>query len=101
MLCNEHCLFLEIAQVIRSSQLTILKGVMESRSNNTWAHFIVEVLHNYSVFRAFPDDTVSEIVMTCTTSQFCTGIQGISQDGCLLASDAPLAAQNKFQDLTC
>ncbi|XP_038998694.1 transcription factor EMB1444-like isoform X2 [Hibiscus syriacus] len=42
MLCNEHGLFLEIAQVIRSFNLTILKGVMESCSNNTWAHFIVE-----------------------------------------------------------
>lgn len=44
MLCKEHGLFLEIAQVIRGLELTILKGVMESRSNNTWAHFIVEVL---------------------------------------------------------
>ncbi|XP_031275148.1 transcription factor EMB1444-like [Pistacia vera] len=53
MLCNEHCLFLEIAQVIRSSQLTILKGVMESRSNNTWAHFIVEAskgFHRTDIF---------------------------------------------------
>lgn len=44
MLCNEHGLFLEIAQVIRSFNLTILKGVMESYSNDTWAHFIVEVI---------------------------------------------------------
>lgn len=44
MLCNDHGLFLEIAQVIRGLELTILKGVMESRSNNTWAHFIIEVI---------------------------------------------------------
>ncbi|XP_057971020.1 transcription factor bHLH157-like isoform X2 [Malania oleifera] len=53
MLCNEHGLFLEIAQVIRSLQLTILKGVMESRLNNKWAHFIVEVsrgFHRMDVF---------------------------------------------------
>ncbi|KAL5742697.1 hypothetical protein ACOSP7_029429 [Xanthoceras sorbifolium] len=53
MLCNEHGLFLEIAQVIRSLDLTILKGVMESRSNNTWAHFIVEAskgFHRVDIF---------------------------------------------------
>ncbi|KAK6244933.1 hypothetical protein QUC31_011342 [Theobroma cacao] len=53
MLCNEHCLFLEIAQVIRSFNLTILKGVMESCSNNTWAHFIVEAsrgFHRLDIF---------------------------------------------------
>ncbi|KAK8546359.1 hypothetical protein V6N13_067584 [Hibiscus sabdariffa] len=48
MLCAEHGLFLEIAQVIRSFNLTILKGVMESSSNNTWAHFIVEVSNCFS-----------------------------------------------------
>lgn len=51
MLCNEHSLFLEIAQVIRSFNLTILKGVMESCSNNTWAHFIVEVSDSFSSFK--------------------------------------------------
>ncbi|XVF76672.1 hypothetical protein PTKIN_Ptkin13bG0285600 [Pterospermum kingtungense] len=53
MLCNEHSLFLEIAQVIRSFNLTILKGVMESCSNNTWAHFIVEAsrgFHRLDIF---------------------------------------------------
>ncbi|KAL1187396.1 hypothetical protein V6Z11_A01G246200 [Gossypium hirsutum] len=47
MLCNEHGLFLEIAQVIRSFNLTILKGVMESYANNTWAHFIVEASRSF------------------------------------------------------
>ncbi|XP_023910723.1 transcription factor LHW isoform X1 [Quercus suber] len=42
MLCDEHGLFLEIAEVIRGAELTILKGTMELRSNKTWAHFIVE-----------------------------------------------------------
>ncbi|XP_022767590.1 transcription factor LHW-like [Durio zibethinus] len=53
MLCNEHGLFLEIAQVIRSFNLTILEGVMESCSNNTWAHFIVEAsrgFHRLDIF---------------------------------------------------
>ncbi|KAF3966340.1 hypothetical protein CMV_009548 [Castanea mollissima] len=42
MLCDEHGLFLEIAEVIRGAELTILKGTMDLRSNKTWAHFIVE-----------------------------------------------------------
>ncbi|KAF6161163.1 hypothetical protein GIB67_007804 [Kingdonia uniflora] len=42
MICEKHSLFLEIAQVIRNSKLTILKGVMEDRSDEMWAHFIVE-----------------------------------------------------------
>lgn len=45
MLCDEHGFFLEIADVIRGAELTILKGTMELRSNKTWAHFIVEVLN--------------------------------------------------------
>lgn len=43
MLCDEHGLFLDIAQAIRRLELTILKGVMETRSSNVWAHFVVEV----------------------------------------------------------
>ena len=43
MLCDEHGLFLEIAEVISGAELTILKGTMDLRSNKTWAHFIVEV----------------------------------------------------------
>nr|KJB36684.1 hypothetical protein B456_006G170800 [Gossypium raimondii] len=53
MLCNEYGMFLEIAQVIRSFNLTILKGVTESCSNNTWAHFIVETssgFHRLDIF---------------------------------------------------
>ncbi|KAF7825626.1 transcription factor EMB1444-like [Senna tora] len=43
MICSENGLFLEIAQVIRQLELTILKGVLESRSSTVWARFIVEV----------------------------------------------------------
>lgn len=43
MLCEEYELFLEIAQVIRRLELIILKGVLESRSDKLWAHFIIEV----------------------------------------------------------
>ncbi|XP_077232791.1 transcription factor LHW-like isoform X2 [Tasmannia lanceolata] len=47
MLCEEHGLFLEIAQVIRRLKLTILKGVMESRSDKIWAHFIIEASRGF------------------------------------------------------
>ncbi|KAJ8478223.1 hypothetical protein OPV22_021950 [Ensete ventricosum] len=40
--CNDYELFLEIAHVIRRLELTILKGVLESRSNKLWAHFVIE-----------------------------------------------------------
>ncbi|KAI3939102.1 hypothetical protein MKX01_001970 [Papaver californicum] len=43
VLCEDHKLFLEIAQVLRDSGLTILKGVTEARSNKILAHFVVEV----------------------------------------------------------
>ncbi|KAF8397416.1 hypothetical protein HHK36_016332 [Tetracentron sinense] len=42
MLCEEHGLFLEIAQVICHLEFTILKGTMESHSDKIWAHFVVE-----------------------------------------------------------
>lgn len=53
MLCDEHGLFLDIAQAIRRLELTILKGVMETRSSNMWAHFVVEAprgFHRMDVF---------------------------------------------------
>lgn len=43
VLCEDHKLFLEIAQVLRDLGLTILKGVTEARSNKILAHFVVEV----------------------------------------------------------
>ncbi|CAI9768599.1 unnamed protein product [Fraxinus pennsylvanica] len=42
MLCEERGLFLEIADIIRGLGLTILKGVMETRKDKIWAHFVVE-----------------------------------------------------------
>ncbi|KAL2481587.1 Transcription factor [Abeliophyllum distichum] len=47
MLCNDHSRFLEIADVIYRVQLTVLKGVMERRSGNSWACFIVEASRNF------------------------------------------------------
>ncbi|CAK9185359.1 unnamed protein product [Ilex paraguariensis] len=47
MLCEDHVRFLEIAEAIRRLELTILKGVMETRSGNTWAHFIVEASRDF------------------------------------------------------
>lgn len=46
MLCEERGFFLEIADMIRSYGLTILKGVMEIREDKIWAQFIVEVKLN-------------------------------------------------------
>ncbi|KAL3752278.1 hypothetical protein ACJRO7_013002 [Eucalyptus globulus] len=42
MLCEERGFFLEIADMIRGLGLTILKGVMETRSDRIWARFAVE-----------------------------------------------------------
>ncbi|KAG7028217.1 Transcription factor LHW, partial [Cucurbita argyrosperma subsp. argyrosperma] len=46
MLCEEKGFFLEIAEMIRSYGLTILKGVMEVREEKIWAQFVVEVKLN-------------------------------------------------------
>ncbi|KAG6678764.1 hypothetical protein I3843_14G094500 [Carya illinoinensis] len=42
MLFEERGFFLEIAEIIRGLGLTILKGVMEARSDKIWACFAVE-----------------------------------------------------------
>ncbi|XP_021652094.2 transcription factor LHW [Hevea brasiliensis] len=42
MLCEDRGFFLEIADVIRGFGLNILKGLMETREDKIWAHFIVE-----------------------------------------------------------
>lgn len=47
MMCDDHGRFLEISDVIHRLELTILKGVMEKRSESTWAHFIVEVVVSF------------------------------------------------------
>ncbi|KAM7468046.1 hypothetical protein LguiB_015608 [Lonicera macranthoides] len=53
LMCNDHWHFLEIADVIHRLELTILKGAMESHSDNTWAHFIIEAprgFHRLDIF---------------------------------------------------
>jgi len=53
MLCNDHGFFLEIADVIHRLDLNILKGVMKTRSDKTWAHFVVEAskgFHRLDIF---------------------------------------------------
>ncbi|XP_027066923.2 transcription factor LHW-like isoform X1 [Coffea arabica] len=48
MLCNDHGRFLEIADVIHRLELTILKGAMEKRPDESaWAHFIVEASESF------------------------------------------------------
>ncbi|KAJ7961378.1 Transcription factor [Quillaja saponaria] len=53
VICDKHGQFLEIAQVIRRLELTILKGALKFRSSTMWACFIVEVpkgFHRMDVF---------------------------------------------------
>ncbi|XP_024028273.1 transcription factor EMB1444 isoform X1 [Morus notabilis] len=53
VLCDDHGLFLDIAQLIRRLDLTVLKGVMENRSSNTWAHFVVEATKGFHRMEIF------------------------------------------------
>ncbi|KAI4324455.1 hypothetical protein MLD38_029944 [Melastoma candidum] len=53
MLCNEHGLFLEIAEVLRRLELDIVRGTTEARRDNTWASFVVEAskgFHRIDIF---------------------------------------------------
>ncbi|KAL8260613.1 hypothetical protein R6Q59_028566 [Mikania micrantha] len=53
MICDDSIRFLEIAEVIHGLELTILHGLMEKRSGNTWAHYIVEApkgFHRLDIF---------------------------------------------------
>ncbi|KAI3804161.1 hypothetical protein L1987_32334 [Smallanthus sonchifolius] len=53
MICDDSIRFLEIAGVIHGLELTMLHGVMEKRSGNTWAHYIVEApkgFHRLDIF---------------------------------------------------
>ncbi|XP_020704553.1 uncharacterized protein LOC110115619 isoform X1 [Dendrobium catenatum] len=43
MQCRNHGLFLDIAQAIKRLGLTILRGILESRLEQLWAHFIIEI----------------------------------------------------------
>nr|XP_027066328.1 transcription factor LHW-like [Coffea arabica] len=63
MLCNDHGRFLEIADVIHRLELTILKGAMEKRPDESaWAHFIVEVqiTHLTSISLCFSPRAMTE-----------------------------------------
>ncbi|CAN6688814.1 unnamed protein product [Malus baccata var. baccata] len=51
LMCEECSHFLEIAEAIRSSGLTILKGVTEARGDKTWICFVVEGQNNRSIHR--------------------------------------------------
>ncbi|EYU36027.1 hypothetical protein MIMGU_mgv1a020569mg, partial [Erythranthe guttata] len=53
MLCEERGIFLEIADIIRGLGLTILKGLIETRDDKIWAHFIVEANRNMTKIEVF------------------------------------------------
>ncbi|KAL8029572.1 hypothetical protein ABFX02_14G233100 [Erythranthe guttata] len=53
MLCEERGIFLEIADIIRGLGLTILRGLMETRDDKIWAHFIVEANRNMTRIEMF------------------------------------------------
>ncbi|KAI6675122.1 hypothetical protein NL676_003028 [Syzygium grande] len=53
VICNEQGLFLEIAQVITRLELTILKGLVENYSNDSWACFIVEASKDFQKMDIF------------------------------------------------
>lgn len=53
MICDESSRFLEIAEVIHGLDLKILNGATETRSDNTWARYIVEAprgFHRLDIF---------------------------------------------------
>lgn len=53
MICDESIRFLEIAEVIHGLDLTILNGMMEKHSGNTWARYIIEApkgFHRLDIF---------------------------------------------------
>ncbi|OEL17845.1 Transcription factor LHW, partial [Dichanthelium oligosanthes] len=43
MLCESNEVFLEMAHVLKGLEVSILKGVLEHRSDKLWARFIIEV----------------------------------------------------------
>lgn len=43
MLCSEYDIFLEMANIMKGLQLQILKGVLDNRCGELWAHFVIEV----------------------------------------------------------
>ncbi|GFY82632.1 hypothetical protein Acr_02g0008720 [Actinidia rufa] len=87
MLCDDHGLFLEIAEVIRRFELTILKGVMESHADNTWAHFIVEASKGFHRCKAVQVNShaLQEVVMVVAVVKIEgreRGREGCQDSGC-------------------
>lgn len=97
MLCEENGLFLEIAQVIRGLELTILKGVMENRLNKSWAHFIVEVHIDPTVcFCFFHLRNSCRINSYIIVFMWESGINRIPKNGYLLALDEAIATEQFY-----
>ncbi|WVZ61419.1 hypothetical protein U9M48_011296 [Paspalum notatum var. saurae] len=42
MLCEDYEVFLEMAHVLKNLEVSILKGVLEHRSDKLWARFVIE-----------------------------------------------------------
>ncbi|CAN1275458.1 Transcription factor bHLH157 [Linum perenne] len=92
VLCNERVVFLEIANVIRGLELNILKGVMQNREDNTWAHFIVEVnLDKVHLLYSLLYQPFRLTSLHCTV----TGLERISEARHILAFDAASASNEK------
>ncbi|XP_062095484.1 transcription factor LHW-like [Humulus lupulus] len=53
VLCDDHGLFLEITQLIKRLDLTILKGVMENHLGDSYAHFVVETTKGFHRMEVF------------------------------------------------
>ncbi|KAG8081225.1 hypothetical protein GUJ93_ZPchr0007g3686 [Zizania palustris] len=47
MVCEEYGLFLEIAHVLKGLEVTILKGLLESRSDKLWARFVIHASQGF------------------------------------------------------
>ncbi|XP_006657381.1 transcription factor EMB1444-like isoform X1 [Oryza brachyantha] len=47
MLCAEYGVFLEIAHVLKGLDVSILKGLLESRSDKLWARFVIQASQGF------------------------------------------------------
>uniref|UniRef100_A0A0E0LG21 BHLH domain-containing protein n=1 Tax=Oryza punctata TaxID=4537 RepID=A0A0E0LG21_ORYPU len=47
MVCEEYGVFLEIAHVLKDLEVTILKGLLESRSDKLWARFVIQASQGF------------------------------------------------------
>jgi len=59
MLCEDYEVFLEMAQVLKGLKVSILKGVLEHRSDKLWARFVIEVHQRSSPFCSQKKKTLS------------------------------------------